>query len=479
MSSMLAPVRGQPDLERSLWLLVELAGCLAAIPHSQAGGSIEPPSVAPIPFAPPDIEGLIATAGGVYLLIDGARLLFPDAPRYFRQGHTVLRLADGQSALRIERSLKLQPLTAAWQAAVAAGTLEPTGPILARSDWQGRPLLFLDLAAAFAAGFRPQSVASDLPGWAQRLESGAVRQVRAQKGLAPRIELRAAGMALAFDPDLVGEIIEKPDFVPVPLADPLLPGVVVLRGRALPALDPGIALGGVSSVTRRREAVVVKAGGAQIAILAEGLAGLRRYASDSPPAPGDHVAVVRRFVTATGDVVLGLAPEKLIAPARLAALAAVRDGGLSALSQAAAAARAAAATERLLLLNAGGETRAVSVSQVVEILEDAMPTRLPALAKGRGRLVGLLVSRGDILPLLSFDGICPEGPAAAAVLETATGWCALALDSAVAELVDVPLAAVHPADGFASDIVRIARLGDRLLAVLDPQRLLDGGEGGA
>ena len=139
----------------------------------------------------------------------------------------------------------------------------------------------------------------------------------------------------------------------------------------------------------------------------------------------------------------------------------------------------AAATRQLVVFALAGELYGIAIARVQEIIHHAPARPMPGSAP---EVEGVINLRGRLIPVidlrvrLGLVGAIPEG-AKVVVTELGDGAVGLVVDD-VREVATVPLDATEPPPqgvlaGAHGAIEAVARLGDRIVVILDPVRLLE------
>jgi purine-binding chemotaxis protein CheW len=81
------------------------------------------------------------------------------------------------------------------------------------------------------------------------------------------VVVRLAGERRGLDVNIVREVVPRPAVTPLPLAPPLVAGVINLRGEIIGVLDPSVLM--QADGARREFAVVIEHGDTAAAILVE------------------------------------------------------------------------------------------------------------------------------------------------------------------------------------------------------------------
>jgi purine-binding chemotaxis protein CheW len=141
-------------------------------------------------------------------------------------------------------------------------------------------------------------------------------------------------------------------------------------------------------------------------------------------------------------------------------------------------------TRQLVVCSLGSEQYALPIAQVREIVRFAEPRPVAADADGLRGVIGL---RGRLLPVYDLgvrlglgDPAEPGPQAKIVVVETADELAGIVVDDVV-EVATVVDAQIEELSGSGAGAVAatIAKLGDRLVLLLDPAALLAPGEAGA
>ena len=146
---------------------------------------------------------------------------------------------------------------------------------------------------------------------------------------------------------------------------------------------------------------------------------------------------------------------------------------------------ASPSTRQLVVCSLGSELYALPIAQVREIVRFAEPRPVAADAAGLRGVIGL---RGRLLPVYDLvvrlglgAAVAEPGPRAKiVVVETAGDLAGIVVDDVVevATVADAQLEEL-PATGADAAASTIAKLGDRLVLLLDPVVLLAAGEASA
>lgn len=138
------------------------------------------------------------------------------------------------------------------------------------------------------------------------------------------------------------------------------------------------------------------------------------------------------------------------------------------------------ATQQLVAFSLAGEDYGITITRVQEIIHYAAPRPMPGSAP---EVEGVINLRGKLIPVvnlrvrLGLDGTVPED-AKVVITELETTSVGLVVDE-VREVMTIDLSTTEaPPEGTlvgSSDAIEsVAKVGDRILVILDPVRLLGG-----
>ncbi len=234
-------------------------------------------------------------------------------------------------------------------------------------------------------------------------------------------------------------------------------GVVLHRGRWLPAIDAAVRLG-LPGRKQRASALIVKRGGGRFVLLADTVVGIRSW-----PATSDAVRTDAGLVTPIDPE--SLFQNELAFSAEEETMAPVTS------------------TTTIVVFRLGGDLFGADISSVVEVLEYRPPVRMPGAP---AFLEGVIYLREDILPVIDLRKRM-EVPAATPTLDTR--YLIVLIDAErVAILVDAVVEVAHlsgnsltapPAffRGIAAEYLHgLARMGDRVVIALELERILSSEE---
>lgn len=136
------------------------------------------------------------------------------------------------------------------------------------------------------------------------------------------------------------------------------------------------------------------------------------------------------------------------------------------------------ARQQLVMFSLAGEDYGIAITRVQEIIQYETPRPMPGSARD---VEGVINLRGRLIPVvnlrvrLGLDGAIPEA-AKVVITELEDSSVGLVVDE-VREVMTIDLDATEPppagtVDGSEDSIESIAMVGDRIMVILDPVRLL-------
>jgi purine-binding chemotaxis protein CheW len=141
----------------------------------------------------------------------------------------------------------------------------------------------------------------------------------------------------------------------------------------------------------------------------------------------------------------------------------------------------AATSHQLVIFTLGGEDYALPIAQIKEVIRYIKPRRI---ASNDPRMTGVITLRGEIVPIgdlsmsLGVSAIASE-EAKIIITETAAGTAGVVVD-AVDEVLTIESSQIDTTTAVNRDVMHgIAKLGDRLVVLLNVERLLAGIDGSA
>ena len=139
----------------------------------------------------------------------------------------------------------------------------------------------------------------------------------------------------------------------------------------------------------------------------------------------------------------------------------------------------AAAARQVVVFDLAGEPYGVDIRRVREIIRYTPPRTVAGAApsiRGVINLRGAIVPVGDLKARLGVPPVLDEARAKIVLVETGAGVAGIIVDdvAAVQTLTDDLVDEVPPTAGCAAFVDGVARVGDRLLVLLDPDALFAG-----
>lgn len=410
-------------------VLFELdAGCYA-FPAGSVVKVLEPLTVTPLPYAPPELEGLVNVGGVVMVKLDLRTLLGLPSRASADEGN--LLIVNGRHdtvVVQVDRVLN--------KAEVDDDSLrlhDADGVSLVRGEFlrDGALALLLDESLLGLDGVEPQGVPADgggLLGQLATLEADTTERVASM----PVLAVSDGGESYAFHMHDVHEIVERGPLTDLPGVDAAVEGLMQLRGDALLVLSLARLLG------QRRDGnashvIVVAPGGLRFGISVSDIVGMENHGADSLQALAVGDSQLEGYLPGTGlragrmTGLLSLAG--LLSPALLESCGRYLErqaGGALALQAPPESVR------RLLAFRVGAERCAIALASVDRI-EDysggvSLPddtSAFPAILQIQGELAAV----ADLRKLLGTPGAQPLPSAGRAYIVTRIGdasWALLA-----------------------------------------------------
>ncbi len=434
-------------------VLFELGQSRFAFPARGISKVLEPLAVTPLPYAPPEVEGLVNVGGNVVVKLDLAAKLGM-GERCASEGGNLLLVSGSRDTVvvQVDRVLRKVEVGEDELAVYAGGGA--ASMICGELTVDGTLTLLLDESRLALEGVRAHDVpegGGGLLGHAQEFDGRA--GAAAQRFDLPVLAVRDGGEIFAFHMKDVREIVDISAITELPGASPEIEGLMRLRGSALLVLSLARLLGqrGDEPAT---SVIIVGSGDITVGISVAGVIGIENHdtaelqalaVGDSQldgylPGSGEWAARM------TGLVSLGglLSPERMERYQRYVA----RHGGEVALVE-----RAAIPTRRLLSFSVAGERCALDLSRVERIEEFFEGVALPdgdAAAPTIIQIKGELAASLDLRKLLGLQASAPAAaPVYILVRVQGANWALLA--DRVDGVIDIPEPDITPVRSRQSD----------------------------
>jgi chemotaxis signal transduction protein len=429
------------------WTGFDVGGAAFAIDYRAVERVVAATPVAPLPFAPPAIDGAANLSSEVLPVVDVAKLvgLRPCNPVSRPSGaqFLVVCVAHQRFVLRVDRLLFV-----AADLQVASDDPATAPAVVGKAPWRDRILTCLAVGRLGLGELVPATPSAGAPGEVLDRRTGDESERASDVGDELALVVEAAGTPCGLPASRVVEVLEEATLTPLPLVPPEILGVIVLRRQPLLALSLA-TLQGARSMASAPSYVVVSIGEARLALAVDTVRGLQRLA-------GTNLAVLD-LDAVIGSPWLALAAAMPIATA--VPLAAERE------------------RRRFLGVTVGDRTCALPLASVERILLSRPPIRLP---KGAPPGVdGAIEYAGDIIPVTDgrrWLSAGDDGVSGVHVVLRHNGRRRVLAVSGIQRIVSLMSDDILPAADQDARIAAVVRAGGRSLEILSTEALMDSGE---
>ncbi len=427
-------------------VLFELGQSRFAFPARGISKVLEPLAVTPLPYAPPEVEGLVNVGGNVVVKLDlAARLGMGE--RSASESGNLLLVSGARDTVVVQVDKVLRKVEVADDELSMYDDAGSTSMVRGEMNVDGALTLLLDESRLALEGVRPHDVPEGGGGLLGRtLEPGSHAGPQVQLLDLPVLVVRDGGEIFAFHMRDVREIVQIGVITELPGASHEIEGLMQLRGSAMLVLSLARLLGQPGDEPPA-SVVIVGVGDVTVGISVAGVIGIESHESTSLQA------------LAVGDSQLeGYLPGKGDWEARMTGLIAL-SGMLSAerlekyrryLSKHAGEVvtieRKVVAVRSLLSFSVGGERCALELSRVERIEEYFDGVALP---DGDAAFPSVIQIKGELaasLDLRKALGMAAAPPATAPVYilvrVNGANWALLA--DRVDGVIDIPEKDITP-----------------------------------
>ena len=454
-------------------VVFELDGGLFALRAECVREVIDPLPITPLPFVPPEIEGLVSHAGRVIPQIDLAALLGRSKADANDSG--VLLVVDLRStryALRIGRVLGMSAVdeSAVREVDVAEASGAGGAQRLAGAfRWQDQTALLLEDARLGLADVAPVGVPDGTQTPLGEAEARDDGDAAAETPLACLV-IASGSERYALPLDRVMEVVELSELTELPHAPSEVVGMMWLRG------CPYLALSVSTLLDRRHSAnnavmVIIEHSGARVGLAVERVLGIEKFGDDAlHPTEEDGGEVIGYLMGTHGEMIGLLEIDHLLSQARFERL----RSHLARQDDARSERTAPIETRSYLSCVVGPERCAIALDRVRHVMEYA---DVVDLTEGHSSVLdGMIQIRGEVVPVsdlrvkMGFEPRLTPYTALIAVDVGGRDW-ALVVDR-VLRVVEVPVSSVESARGETPGFIEaVARVDDTLYSVLGLQPL--------
>lgn len=435
---------------------------------------LDPLPLTPLPYAPPDVEGLVNVAGSVLLKVDLAARLGLPARSASPEGN-LLVLAAGQDTIvvqvdRVFNKINLEPdaikpyadAGEGHNAIVTAEFSLPDGMVLLLNEaalgLQEMNPVGVPEGGGGLMGRAPEADSSP----AQKLVSNDIQTLTVQDG----------GETYAFLMEDVMEIVEIKELTALPGASVEVEGLMDLRGKALLVLSMARMLHRVQAVSPRF-VVVLSVDGARLGVSVSDIVGIERYARDDVQAVSGGDSQLEGYLSGSGQrlgrmtglmSITGLVPPEKMSLFRRY----LNEHGLELSSM---SDREQKTMRRLLAFRLGAERCALPLACIDRVEEFSASVELP---QGDSTLAGVVQIKGVVAPVLDMRdmlGVPRSDQAAYIVVRVQEAIWALIVDK-VDRVIEIAERDISPVRTGENDyLTEVGRLNGELISLLSLEPL--------
>ncbi len=449
-------------------VVFELSESRFAFAAAQVGKVLDLLPITPLPYAPPEVEGLVNVSGAVLLKVDLAQRLHM-AARSARADGNLMVLSTGHETLVVQVDRVLGKITLETSELRQYEAGEADHLVIGEFHDEQGMVLVLDAARL---GLQDMQ-ACDVPDGGGGLlgqfdtQSGASQAERNKVHELQTVTVTDGGEVFAFHMESVLEIVEIRQLTALPGAAPEVDGLMQLRGSALMVLSLARLLDWPGK-TQPRFVLVLSVRGSRIGISVSEVVGIERYARDDVQAvdgaDGQLEGYLAGQVGQSGRMIGLIATDGLVSDALMASCKRyLTEHGLEAQAVSDVEFRA---KRRVLGFRLGQERCALPLSLIDRVEEFTPGVDLP---RGDDALSGVVQIKGEVTPVLDLRrmlGIEPQTTGAYVVVRLPGGAWALVVDR-IDRVLEIPEKDITPVRAGDNDLVaEVARLQGELISLL-------------
>lgn len=455
-------------------VLFELGQSRFAFPARGISKVLEPLTVTPLPYAPPEVEGLVNVGGNVVVKLDLASKLGMGERQVSEAGNLLL-VSGRQDTVVVQVDRVLRKVEVADEELSVYGDAGATSMICGELTVDGTLTLLLDESRLVLEGVRPHDVpegGGGLLGHALEFDGRSATTVQPLD--LPVLAVRDGGEIFAFHMKDVREIVDIAAITELPGASAEIEGLMQLRGSALLVLSLARLLG-QPSVEPATSVIIVGAGEVTLGISVAGVIGIENHESADLQALAVGDSQLEGYLPGKGEwasrmtglVSLGglLSPERLERYKRYLS----KHGGEVMVVE-----REIIPTRKLLSFSVAGERCALELSRVERIEEFFEGVALPdgdAAAPTIIQIKGELAASLDLRKLLGMQSAAPAAaPVYILVRVSGANWALLA--DRVDGVIEIPEPDITPVRTRQSDYLpEVGKHEGRLYSLLSLEPL--------
>ena len=444
-------------------LIVSTSERTLAVPLSRVREVLEHVDVVPLPRSASGVVGAAPVAGAVIPVIS-----FEEDASLERGPALVIDGKAGPFAWRVKR---VHSLVDVERSSVNGMTPSRDQPFSGVHSEEGQAVLHVSIEALEPRSFDGSEPTTDLAALGQSVAAREEELSRNDSGSV--IVVRASSELIAIPLGEVFEIQTTENFVRLPVRDPVVVGLSMVRGCPTLALDLARLVGSSEPCTGS-VVIVVRRPAAPVALRVDDVVGLRRFDAQTDFVPATSKGVADGFIVNGADgsapllIDIGRAVDPVLEKHLQIAPVQRSDADLG---------RTGDEARRLLLVTLGKETAAIAAEKVERVVYAPEVTALKS--KRSPWLVGAVDVGGRVLPVCDVRrafGTAETTTAARFILirdRFGDVVVALAVDG-VESFIEIEAARIEPfgfaRNGPATGVVRLP--GGRIASMLDPEHLL-------
>ena len=446
-------------------VVFELCSSRFAFPATQVGKVQDLLPVTPLPYAPPQVEGLVNVSGAVLLKVDLGRCLQLGARP--PEGNLMVVSTGAETvAVQVERVLGKVSYEAGQVHQYSEGA--PGELVVGEIQDEQGMILVLDASRLGLQDMQAVDVpegGGGLVGHFDVQAGNADAQRKVQE--LQTVTVADGGEVFAFHMACVHEIVEIRQLTALPGAARQVQGLMQLRGNALMVLSLARLLN-LQATSEPRFVLVLSVRGSRIGISVTEVVGIERYARDEVQAIDGGDGQLEGYLTGQGDQagrMTGLiATDTLVADELMASCKRyLTEHGWETGTMADVEFRS---TRRVLGFRLGHERCALPLSLIDRVEEFSPGVDLP---RGDEALSGVVQIKGEVTPVLDLRdalGITPQTTGAYVVVRLPGGTWALVVDR-IDRVLEIPERDITPVRSGEHDMVaEVARLDGELISLL-------------
>jgi chemotaxis signal transduction protein len=462
--------------ETADFLTVEMSARKYAIPLSRVIGVVESSPVTPLPFSPPQFEGLVLAMGQVVPQISLAVVLGLPS----KEGGVVVLLSDlgGSIGLRVDAVHSM--LTVEWnQVDLAVPAVRAERPlILGRFGEPPAAYEILQLEHLTDGEFVHPTNEDATALLSDAAAGGVARSEVLDRPLEPFLMFSMGNDTYAIKIENLISILELSSLQTIPQAPAWVDGMIDVRGEPVLGLSLAALLGRSQKEPGQLGLMIAleadPAANARVALIAGQSLGIESYGSEQIHALAQPIGGIESYLVRSDDEIVGIIdPTTLLGPTRDAIAAWVpRAQAVSSTPPP----EQSAHTYQYLTMRVGRELLAVPVDRIHRLQANVKLTPIPTSDTGFDALADVgdgVVPVIDLRRILAADKAATDALPPPCVLAVIGGGIAGIIVDQILQVENVPASQVEPAgESPRLPVSHIVRLNGQLISALSLDRLL-------